>query len=182
MAGCSFGLPLVQVVAVDSNYRSVVVAAALVQAEGKDDYAFVLAGLKEAIGPDVQPDTVVVDGSEALHVAVGQAYPAAQVTLCQWHLRTSFRLCVLLLRAVAHTIISLPCSVLLLLQRSRSNAAWLVCRPASPRSCSNTSIVPAPNTRKKGSPRCGVVVVPLCCVTCRYSSCHKRDVSRWSGW
>ena len=83
-----FHLPPVQIVGVTSNRKSVLVAAALVQAEGLEDYEFVVNGLKEAIGGDVAPETVITDGNMAVHSVLKRHYPQTQLTLCQWQLRT----------------------------------------------------------------------------------------------
>ena len=68
--------------------KSWMVAAALLQAESRTDYQFAIRCLKEAIGEDVCPDPIVMDGSEALHGVLRQEYPESQGVLCQWHLRT----------------------------------------------------------------------------------------------
>ena len=112
-----FHLPLVQIVGVNSNRKSVLVAAALVQAEGLEDYEFVVEGLKEAIGEDIAPETVVTDGNIAVHSVLKRHYPQTQLTLCQWHLRTwrTYALACLPPQScpIACSVLSLSCIVLL---------------------------------------------------------------------
>ena len=121
-----FHLPLAQIVGVNSNRILVLVAAALVQAEGLEDYEFIVEGRKEAIGGDVVLETVTTDGNMAIHSVLKRHYLQTQLTLCQWHLRTCDIFLLARLPAmgcpVACSVLSLSCIVLLLVRCGRTEA------------------------------------------------------------
>jgi transposase-like protein len=83
-----FRMPLVLVVGVDGEGRTILLGAGLLSDERSDSYEWFLMQLREA-GYMLQPGVIFTDGDPVLPDTVARVFPSTRHYLCAWHLSQS---------------------------------------------------------------------------------------------
>ncbi|CAL5326713.1 unnamed protein product [Camellia sinensis] len=81
-----YRLPLLEIVGVTSTEMTFSVAFAYLQYERVDNYAWVLATLRDVMDRFVVPTVIVTDRELALMNAIQKIFPSARHLLCRWHI------------------------------------------------------------------------------------------------
>ncbi|XP_028108051.1 PKS-NRPS hybrid synthetase CHGG_01239-like [Camellia sinensis] len=81
-----YRLPLLEIVGVISTEMTFSVAFAYLQYERVDNYAWVLATLRDVMDGFVVPTVIVTDRELALMNAIQKIFPSARNLLCRWHI------------------------------------------------------------------------------------------------
>ncbi|CAL5362691.1 unnamed protein product [Camellia sinensis] len=81
-----YRLPLLEIVGVTSTEMTFSVAFAYLQYERVDNYAWVLATLRDVMDGFVVPTVIVTDRELALMNAIQKIFPSARHLLCRWHI------------------------------------------------------------------------------------------------
>lgn len=81
-----FGLPYFDVIGVNRNNKSVVLAQALITNKDIPSYAWVFNFLKREMG-GIEPKTFFSDGDLAIAAAIKLVFPNSQHRLCMWHFK-----------------------------------------------------------------------------------------------
>ncbi|XP_028092938.1 uncharacterized protein LOC114293099 [Camellia sinensis] len=84
-----YRLPLLEIVGVTSTEMTFSVAFAYLQYERVDNYAWVLATLRDVMDGFVVPTVIVTDRELALMNAIQKIFPSARHLLCRWHIMYS---------------------------------------------------------------------------------------------
>ena len=80
-----YDFPLVIISGVDNNYKTCVLAAALIHTETRESYIWVLSKFLEVM-ENRAPLSVVIDQDGAMRSAIKHVFPEAVHRLCSWHL------------------------------------------------------------------------------------------------
>ncbi|XP_028091421.1 PKS-NRPS hybrid synthetase CHGG_01239-like [Camellia sinensis] len=81
-----YRLPLLEIVGVTSTEMTFFIAFAYLQYERVDNYAWVLATLRDVMDGFVVPTVIVTDRELALMNAMQKIFPSARHLLCRWHI------------------------------------------------------------------------------------------------
>ncbi|XP_028102684.1 uncharacterized protein LOC114301927 [Camellia sinensis] len=81
-----YRLPLLEIVGVTLTEMTFSVAFAYLQYERVDNYAWVLATLRDVMDGFVVPTVIVTDRELALMNAIQKIFPSARHLLCRWHI------------------------------------------------------------------------------------------------
>ncbi|XP_028106832.1 uncharacterized protein LOC114305895 [Camellia sinensis] len=84
-----YQLPLLEIVGVTSTEMTFSVAFTYLQYERVDNYAWVLATLRDVMDGFVVPTVIVTDRELALMNAILKIFPSARHLLCRWHIMYS---------------------------------------------------------------------------------------------
>ena len=83
-----FGLLYFDVIGVDRNNKSVVLAQALISHQDIPSYAWVFQFLKRELR-GLEPKTIFSDGDRAIAAAIKEVFPNTKHNLCMWHFKSA---------------------------------------------------------------------------------------------
>lgn len=107
-----FRLPLVLIVGVDGEGRTILLGTGLLSDERSSSYEWLLRQLLEA-GYRLAPKVIFTDGDPAFPDAISSVFPTARHFLCAWHLSQN------IMKAIAHPLGNLSASLLTAFSRCR---------------------------------------------------------------
>lgn len=81
-----FGLPLLNVVGVNSNYRTFTIGLAFMTNESESAFTWVLRNIEALFPTNAYPKCIVTDRDLALMNASGCVFPNSKPILCKWHI------------------------------------------------------------------------------------------------
>jgi hypothetical protein len=80
-----WGMPLLNIMGIDSLNKGFTVAIVFLNYETEEDYDWAITQLKNCFEPGVSPSVIITDCEKALIVALDTKFPLVKSILCYWH-------------------------------------------------------------------------------------------------